>query len=80
MFLDENRISRGPGGISASAATDGMKTFVTAQFWRWYLEHEGEVVLSIRVFKVIPVRLYVRDLRPVFVRIFGERHGAGSGG
>jgi hypothetical protein len=39
-------------------------------FWRWFHEHQKDMILK-RKFLFLSVTILVRDLRPLFIQLFG---------
>lgn len=44
-----------------------------ASAWEWFRTHAADVVFSRRILLVATVTVRVRDLRPLFVMLFGDR-------
>lgn len=40
--------------------------------WEWYVDHKDSVVVRRKVLGVFSIVITVADLRPLFVRLFGE--------
>ena len=57
---------------SANVAEKGAIAIVAMIFWDWYARHAPDVIFSRRVVKLFSVTIRVSDLRPLFVRLFGE--------
>lgn len=54
---------------------DLIQVIVAPLAWRWYRAHENDVLLSVGKW-FIRFNVRVRDLRPLFVTLFGEEPNA----
>jgi hypothetical protein len=45
---------------------------INRYFWRWYDEHVKDVVFK-KTIIVFKVTILVKDIKPVFVMLFGEK-------
>ena len=52
-------------------AGSGTREWVARNFWEWYDQNLDDRI-SIKVWK-LPVSIRIRQLRPVFERLFGPR-------
>lgn len=52
-----------------TAGLAGSKTWIAALFWAWY-EANLDDKITLKIFK-FPIRVKVRQLRPVFEKLFG---------
>ena len=50
---------------------DDVQTFVGKFFWRWYAENQNDVIVTVGKW-FVKFNVRVRDLRPLFVRLFGD--------
>lgn len=55
------------GAISGDIA----KQIISKEFWEWYEQNKGKVVLRKKIF-MFSVSITLEDLYPVFVTVFGE--------
>lgn len=68
-MLDEAIISVPMGAQDISI--DDIKAAIARQAWGWFYTHQEDVVFDRKVlFWTVKVR--IRDLYPVFVRLFGD--------
>ena len=40
--------------------------------WEWFAEHKRDVLVRRKIFGVFSVVITVEDMRPLFVRLFGQ--------
>lgn len=55
----------------AAIGPHGTREWISRLFWEWYDLHLDEHI-SIKIWK-LPVKIRVRQLRPVFERLFGSK-------
>lgn len=71
-MIDEAVVSV-PGAAPEDGVTvDDIKEAISRQAWGWYYVHQAEEIISRKVL-FWRVTIYVRDLRPLFVKLFGEQ-------
>lgn len=56
---------------TALATDSAIRAAIAAEFWRWYAAHEETEITRINWW-VIHKTVRVKDVRPVFVLLFGE--------
>jgi hypothetical protein len=57
--------------VPLSADANGIRETIAREMWDWYYDNIDDVILSVRL--LFWRRAFtVRDLRPIFVRLFGE--------
>ncbi len=63
-----------PGSGAAGPVTDAVREVIRGElarhFWRWYEQHREDVLLR-RTVVIFKVTIRVRDLRDLFVMLFG---------
>lgn len=69
-WVDEVRFNT-RAGVRAAEYVAIRQEFVDA-FWKWYHEHDEDVVVSRRVL-FFKIELRVWDMLPVFERLFGPK-------
>jgi hypothetical protein len=71
ISFDDQAVS----GIKVSAATKvAIKSILNPYFWKWFDENRDDVVTHISLFRgLIRYKVYVRDLEPLFIKLFGYR-------
>jgi hypothetical protein len=73
MAMIDDAIVSVPGATPEDGVTiDDIKQAIARQAWGWFYVHQGDVVFSHKVF-FWTINVHVRDLRPLFVKLFGEQ-------
>lgn len=57
--------------VGNAGAVDYVVDRLQREFWNWYVAHKNDVIVQKRILWA-KLKLTVRDLRPLFVRVFGE--------
>jgi hypothetical protein len=57
-------------GLSSFAEDSDRRRIIGAAFWMWFHGHQDDKVTTIKVW-FISRTVYVRDLRQIFVLLFG---------
>jgi len=65
-YIDQIQIS----GITSGVVNIARRSFAV-ELWKWYEEHRNDKITAIKVW-FINVKIHVRDVRPLFVILFGE--------
>lgn len=62
-------------GIRISPATKvAIKSFLNPYFWKWYDDNQNDLITHISLFRgLVRYKIYVKDLAPLFVKLFGVR-------
>lgn len=69
-MLDEAMVSVPMGAQDISI--DDIKAAIARQAWGWYYANQDDVIFSRRILGFWPVTIRVRDLHPLFIRLFGD--------
>ena len=56
---------------SVSNNPDATRNVIAGQFWIWFDRHQEDRVTTVKIW-LFHKTLYVRDLRPIFVMLFGD--------
>jgi hypothetical protein len=49
-----------------------VKDTISKFFWDWYADNYNDTVYTISLFKIIKYPIKVKDLRKLFVKLFGD--------
>ncbi len=71
MAVLDEMIVTAPDRTTADLTIDDIKQSIARQFWGWYAENSEDVLVRRKVF-LWSVSIRVRDLRPLFVTLFGD--------
>lgn len=58
-------------GIQNPQLRDGIRSIMAREFWNWFHQHQDDKVTTIKVW-FLSKTVRVRDLRQIFVMLFGE--------
>lgn len=72
MTLAEEAAETARATAGKDASVDLLKDAFCFAAWKFYYAHEREVAFKRKVFGLWTVTILYRDLRPVFVVLFGE--------
>lgn len=57
--------------IQNPAVRAGIRDIMAREFWAWYYQNQDRTVTTVKVW-FLSKKVRVRDLRPIFVLLFGE--------
>lgn len=58
---------------TVASRQEDIRKEVAAFFWTWYQQHKDDTILKKRIFGLFTVDLKVKDIRPIFVQLFGPQ-------
>ena len=71
MAVLDEMVIVAPDTTTAEVTIDDIKRAIARQFWGWYYTHQNDVIVSRKVL-FWKATIYVRDLYPLFVHLFGD--------
>lgn len=67
--------AQGPAGAARPEVLEAAVQLVGPFMWRWFYAHSRDKILKTRVLGLISITLLVKDVKQVFVALFGRDPG-----
>lgn len=75
-FIDQTLATASTDYNLQSGVVGALRRKIASEFWEWYQEHKDEAIKS-RQLLLWRVTIRVRDLKGIFVQLFGpEQHSS----